>query len=290
METDKTCKTCDKSCKKLFTIGEAAKLSNVSRKTLRFYEKLNILQPDVICPNNGYRYYSEKSLSKISVIKYYKQMGFKLSEIENLYQPNQFNLIEKNFTTKLNDLKLESDLIHQKYQATSDWYDLIKEGNTVQRNNIQTVNVKYLDKQRMYCLNQPFQYDYCDSILNIPWVKYLENHETAITGAVILKFPSYQDKVNGVINNATIMQEPVTKLNKDIETEFFGGELFISTYHIGALSNINEGYKKISDWANINGYICDSPSYERYVIDYWSTNDESKFVTEILIPARKDTD
>jgi DNA-binding transcriptional MerR regulator/effector-binding domain-containing protein len=287
MNAEKTCKTCENSCKNLYTIGEAAKLCNVSRKTLRFYEELDILKPDVICSKNGYRYYSEHSLGKISVIKYYKQMGFKLNEIGNVYQPNQYAALEKNFTTKLTDLKKEAALIHEKYTATSDWFDLIKEGNVVQQNNIQTVNVKYLDKQKLYCLDQPFHYDYCESILNVPWVKHLEKHQTSITGAVILEFHSHREKANGSITHAQIMQKPVTNFDSSMETTYFGGELVISTYHIGTLRNISKSYQRITDWAKKNGYTCGEHCYERYVIDYWSTHDESKFVTEILIPARK---
>ncbi len=48
--------------KKLHSIGEAAEICHVSRKTLRFYEELGLLVPDHVSPKNGYRYYSEEQL------------------------------------------------------------------------------------------------------------------------------------------------------------------------------------------------------------------------------------
>jgi hypothetical protein len=35
------------------------------------------------------------------------------------------------------------------------------------------------------------------------------------------------------------------------------------------------------------GFTLDSESFERYVTDYWTTNNKSKFVTEILIKASR---
>ena len=51
--------------KKLHSIGEAAEICHVSRKTLRFYEELGLLVPDHVSPKNGYRYYSEDTVMLI---------------------------------------------------------------------------------------------------------------------------------------------------------------------------------------------------------------------------------
>ncbi|MDT2704299.1 MerR family transcriptional regulator [Enterococcus dongliensis] len=67
--------------KKLLSIGEAADICHVSRKTLRFYEELGLLVPDYVSPQNNYRYYSEETVMLIPILKYYKQMGFRLQEI-----------------------------------------------------------------------------------------------------------------------------------------------------------------------------------------------------------------
>ena len=56
-----------------------------------------------------------------------------------------------------------------------------------------------------------------------------------------------------------------------------------SAYHIGSHENIDETYKKIKDWLKYHNYKYDDICFERYVIDYWSTKDEQKYVTEIMV-------
>ena len=41
----------------LLSIGEAAKLKQVSVKSLRYYETIGILKPAYVDPSSGYRYY-----------------------------------------------------------------------------------------------------------------------------------------------------------------------------------------------------------------------------------------
>ena len=56
-----------------YTIGEASQITHISKKTLRFYEKIGLIQPDYVDQANGYRYYSRQTLLMIPIIKYYKQ-------------------------------------------------------------------------------------------------------------------------------------------------------------------------------------------------------------------------
>ena len=48
---------------KLYSIGEVSKICNVSKKALRFYDKIGLIAPDYISSENNYRYYSRKHCS-----------------------------------------------------------------------------------------------------------------------------------------------------------------------------------------------------------------------------------
>ena len=81
----------------MYYIGKVEKVCKISKKTLRYYDKLGVLSPDAVHDENGYRYYSKENMLSIPVIKYYKQSGFKLEEIKNL-----IDLTDDNLFTKLN--------------------------------------------------------------------------------------------------------------------------------------------------------------------------------------------
>lgn len=68
--------------KDLFSIGELAKLQNISRQTLIFYDKIGLFCPAYIDPENGYRYYNINQLDTLDAICIMKRIGFSLNEIK----------------------------------------------------------------------------------------------------------------------------------------------------------------------------------------------------------------
>ncbi len=68
--------------KDLFSIGELAKLQNISRQTFIFYDKIGLFCPAYIDPENGYRYYNINQLDTLDAICIMKRIGFSLNEIK----------------------------------------------------------------------------------------------------------------------------------------------------------------------------------------------------------------
>lgn len=68
----------------IFTIGEIAKLFNISTQALRLYDRIDLLKPSYINEENGYRYYSIGQFVNLECIKRCKAMGFSLEEIKEL--------------------------------------------------------------------------------------------------------------------------------------------------------------------------------------------------------------
>ena len=66
---------------KYFSTGEFAKLCNIHKKTLFYYDEIGLFKPEKIMPN-GYRYYSEYQLEIFSVIYTLKDIGMPLKEIK----------------------------------------------------------------------------------------------------------------------------------------------------------------------------------------------------------------
>jgi DNA-binding transcriptional MerR regulator len=77
-----------------FSIGEMAKLNNISIQTLRLYEKMGLFKPTYINTNNKYRYYTEQQIIFLNVIKYLKNIGTPLLEIKKLIEGSSENMYE----------------------------------------------------------------------------------------------------------------------------------------------------------------------------------------------------
>lgn len=63
-------------------IGELADFFDVSRKTIRLYEKKGIIKPVEVDAANGYRYYSAEQVQQLNAVLELKAMGFSLDEIK----------------------------------------------------------------------------------------------------------------------------------------------------------------------------------------------------------------
>ena len=68
----------------MYTIGEISKIVNISANTLRYYDEIGLLKPNLIQNNNQYRYYSDIQIKDIVFILELKQYGFTLGEIKEL--------------------------------------------------------------------------------------------------------------------------------------------------------------------------------------------------------------
>lgn len=265
-----------------YTIGEVSKICNISKKALRFYDKIGIMSPDKISEENNYRFYTWETLLHVPIIKYYKQMGFKLEEMKDILGSETYDAMERSFRIKLDELKELEQKINNQYASVRDWYDLIMEAGSVIENHVTEVAVKFIEPEDYLYLEQEFEYDYMASIINIEWVNYLETISNEIKGQVMLQFPSWKDKLAGNCRSAVIMQRPILPAQPEQLCKF-GGYMAATCYHIGPHEKINETYEKILTWAATNGYICDEACFERYVTDYWTTTDSEIFVTEVII-------
>lgn len=93
-----------------FSIGEIAKMFNISTQTLRLYDRIDLLKPAHINEENGYRYYSVDQFVKLDSIKMCKTMGLSLDEIKDLIG-NDSSIESMLEITRQQKLTLESKII-----------------------------------------------------------------------------------------------------------------------------------------------------------------------------------
>ncbi|MGN7477596.1 MerR family transcriptional regulator [Solibacillus silvestris] len=74
----------------MFHINEFKKLGGVSVRTLRYYDKIELLKP-VSKTDGGHRLYSNSELKKLQLIQFLKTIGFKLGEIKNMLESDEWD-------------------------------------------------------------------------------------------------------------------------------------------------------------------------------------------------------
>lgn len=78
-------------------IGEFAKCTGLSKDTIRYYEKMDLLHPEI---NNKHREYNKQDIEIIETILKLKHTGFSLQEIKMLFNWSQNADQNKRLTTE----------------------------------------------------------------------------------------------------------------------------------------------------------------------------------------------
>lgn len=118
-----------------YTTGELAKMTQVSVRTIQYYDKKNLLKPSEIYAN-GKRIYTDADLNKLKLILLLKNLGLTLKSISEI--------LDSNNSMKVMNLLLDQQLIGLKTQLQTS-KEQIKKIEEIKRSLPQIDQVKIKD-------------------------------------------------------------------------------------------------------------------------------------------------
>ena len=92
-----------------YSSGEFARMADVSVRTIRFYDKQNILKPSLVT-ESGARFYTDSDLARLQQILLLKYLGFSLDDIREM------TIDDADYHFMLNSLKLQLKLIQDRIE------------------------------------------------------------------------------------------------------------------------------------------------------------------------------
>lgn len=143
----------------MLSIGEMARINNVSAQTLRLYDRIGLLSPENINKDTGYRYYSIKQSARLDMIQYMKSLGMSLKEIKEQLDKQDIEIVKKylqkrneNIDVQIKELKRTKNAT-ERCIANYNRYKLSpKDGAIV---------TEYISGRRIYCYDSGINfYDY----------------------------------------------------------------------------------------------------------------------------------
>lgn len=119
-----------------FSSGEFARMAKVTLRTIRYYDKQNILKPSYV-NEHGARFYTDEDLAKLQQILLLKYLGFSLDEIREMTLDN----FDRDFLLNSLDiqLKLVRDRMEQMQlveQAIQDTASTLRSGKEIDWNQM----------------------------------------------------------------------------------------------------------------------------------------------------------
>jgi effector-binding domain-containing protein len=268
----------------MFKIGEFSRLSQVSVKTLRYYDEIGLLTPAEIDRFTGYRYYTANQLPRLNRILVFKGLGFPLEQIARLLDEDlsveeirgmlriRKMEIQQRITEEQAQLGLvEARLRQIEQEGTMPTYEVtLKEipAQTVAgvRDVVPTPSevsrlfgelFGHLGRQRVKYAGPPM------SIYHDP--EFSESDIDVEVAAPVEKTPPDSDRVKSrelpAIHAASVV-------------------------HQGPYEAIGEAYAAVMHWIEENGYHITAPIREVYLRGPGQGEPET-YVTELVIPVEK---
>lgn len=75
------------------TVNELSKITGLSKRTIRYYDQINLLKPEVIS-ESGYRLYGNKSLEILQQILIFRELNVPLEDIKEILDNKQLDKLQ----------------------------------------------------------------------------------------------------------------------------------------------------------------------------------------------------
>jgi len=143
----------------LLSIGEMAKINNISISTLRLYDKIGLIKPCHIDAESRYRYYNIRQNARLDMIQYMKALGMELKEIKEVLESGDTKLIESILIRRKKQVKEQMANLNLQLAAISRTIESLERYR--KSPTIGTITIEYIPHRRIYSLPTTLNfYDY----------------------------------------------------------------------------------------------------------------------------------
>lgn len=271
--------------KQYFLIGEFAKLHNISKQTLIFYDKIDLLKPIYYDEDNNYRYYSSDQLEILDTIFILKEIGVPLKDISALLKNRS---LEKTIATlKKQQIKLDEQINELKRikKRLNEKLDIFEQASTKSYNQ----NISYAYEEQMYIYVSPVLKPYNNVEIDKAiksLLKQLTEKKLNYNYQIGTSTPIDKLKI-GQYDQANIVFSYLEKYIKDKNCHVVPAGIYASIMHIGPYKYENKTYQKLVLDINQQGYQIKGPSYSECIVDNLAEASDAKYITRIKIAVEK---
>ncbi|MFR6016356.1 MAG: MerR family transcriptional regulator [Paraclostridium sordellii] len=267
--------------RKYYKTGELSKIYNLGRDSLKYYEKLGLLNPGR--DTNSYRMYTIKDICNLNLIKELRSLDFSMQKIKeylenrNVDTTREMLLEEVRFIDeKLEELSSHKESLHKRLSSIN---------NTVEHTNFNRIELLYMPKRKVLTVNSNVTFDenvdYLIQRLNEKFDDKFYVLGNSNFGAVF----DTKSVTKGVFNNYKYI---FCLLDDDTKNyDFIIDEGYYVTYtYKGNYKQIRKILPMLFKFIEFNNYTILGDPLEIYKIDIYETSIEDEYVTQVQIPVK----
>lgn len=256
------------------TTAQFAKLHNVNKRTLHYYDDIGLFSP---CHKgeNGYRYYDYSQSIDFEYIRMLKEINLSIEEIKAFIH----SFDEQKFLEIVSSKQKEIDREIRKLKTVKSVLKQKKEHLLFCR-QISDMRIEISDLKEEYLLTVPYEFEEDNSMKVFAYIQSVwtpEQYRAGVGSYLSLdKIQAGQfDKYDGLY---TVITEH--RLQNGSMTKPKGA--YLCGYLKGSWSRLPELYEKMLSYADEHGLRLTGYSFERELTDYTIAS-EKEYITQVMI-------
>ena len=261
-----------------FSTGEFAKLCNVNKKTLFYYDEIGLFKPEIV-KENGYRYYSVYQLEVFDIIYTLRDLGVPLKQIKSFIDERNPKSVVEFFEYKTGEIENEIKQLRRKQEIMSNKIKIIKEAEKI-RDNIDDLSIEEQDEEYLVLSKNidkskfPYDSEVYANHLNYCYKQGL------YVGYPLGFIKTIDDLYN---ENEYVYTYYYTKVNKNDDENIIikpkGKYLvgYLNSYYM----NIPSLYRKMLDYVKTHNLELIGYSYEEELINLIAVKDMNDYIIKV---------
>lgn len=265
----------------LFTIGEMGRLFRTNIRTLRYYDEIGLLKPEMVDASTGYRYYSSRQFERMNTIKYLRTLNMPLDKIRAFFENRDTTVIEQILEEQLEETRKQLSSLHAIERKLATRLDQLHYAmnaplGEICRKFVPARSAAFLKKE--ISLEESLEYPIreLERTSQLPPSVFLGKVGVSISRMDLLK------RQFAHFSGIFILLEEEDNYQGE-RTLLPEGE-YLSILYTGTHQDSSSYYEKLLEYMKQQKLFCCGDSVEITWIDSGFTDDQGKYVTELQIP------
>ncbi len=264
-------------------IGEFSKLCRLSIRTLRHYDKIDLLKPVLVDNQSGYRYYHIKQLKDASLIRLLRTVDVPLDTINELIKAKEPEKFEGILKDHIRELKSRLNTYTQMVATVE---------NLIQKKELfmeLKVEMKNLTEQRTIVIQDTATMTNIGDVIGKAYGELFKHIQVSGLKCIGAPFVTYLDDDCDAQETMTMeIGIPVAgdiKIDGRIQQGWIQNLKVVSTTHKGPYTELHNIWNHFAEWTKLNDYKIDGYGMEFYHNDPAEVKPE-ELITELLFPVK----
>lgn len=279
-----------------YSVGETAMITGISANTLRYYDNLNLINPEIRDPQNNYRYYSKEQVIRLLAVQRLRRMNCSQQKLRTLLEENSLTALCNQIELRTKELQEEIAERIATVQENERFLKRLREFLDLQEQAaggsdlLYDIRIEEIPKTYLFFEQRVMpQYNVCDTSVSFRLELYSEckAHGLEPTGSEIT---TYFTNLLGQF----VMQDCKIQIGIEVDRNpgcgkvcDFGGFTAATAIHIGSYNTMVNTHMRLLRWISQNGYEVVGNVSEEFFMSPIDILDQSNQIIKVIMPVRE---